>query len=188
MELTNDDKELLLNSARQSIFAVFKNFSKPEIDYATNPVLKQITGAFVTLKIEDELRGCIGYVIASVPLFETVCEAAQCAAFQDPRFSPLTIEEFEKINIEVSVLSSFEPIASYDEIETGKHGLLLDEGGRAVLLPQVAIENDFDRAQFLTALCHKAGLHEEYWKERFLKIKVCNAMVFSEEIKEKSDG
>jgi AmmeMemoRadiSam system protein A len=188
MELTNDEKELLLNSARQSIVAAFEKSSKPEIDYTAHPVLKQITGAFVTLKINHELRGCIGYVIAQVPLFETVCEAAQAAAFQDPRFSPLTITELEKVEIEVSVLSPFEPISSYDEIEIGKHGLLLDEGGRAILLPQVATENNFDRAQFLTALCHKAGLYGEYWKERMLEINVFTATVFSEKIKEKSDG
>jgi AmmeMemoRadiSam system protein A len=151
-------------------------------------VLKQITGAFVTLKKNHELRGCIGYVIASVPLFETVCEAAQAAAFQDPRFSPVTKNELEKVEIEVSVLSPFEPIKNYDEIEIGTHGLLLDEGGRAVLLPQVASENNFDRAHFLTALCHKAGLYGAYWKERMLKIQVFTATVFSEKIKEKSDG
>jgi len=188
MELTNDDKELLLESARQSILAAFNKSSKPEIEYAAHPLLKQITGAFVTLKIDDELRGCIGYVMANAPLFETICEAAQAAAFQDPRFNPLTIEEFKKINIEVSVLSTFKPIKSYDEIEVGEHGLLLDEGGRAVLLPQVATENNFDRAQFLTALCHKAGLYGEYWKERLLKIKLFTASVFSEKIKENSDG
>ena len=188
MEMTNDEKELLLNSARQSIFAAINNSPKPEIDYAAHPALKIIAGAFVTLKIEDELRGCIGYVNASTPLFETVCEAAQSAAFQDPRFIPLTVEEFEQINIEISILSQFEPITSYDEIEIGKHGLLLDEGGRAVLLPQVAIENNFNRAQFLTALCHKAGLYGEYWKERLLKIKVFTATILSEEQKEKSNG
>ena len=188
MELTNDEKELLLNSARQSIAAAFEKSSKPEIDYSAYPLLKQITGAFVTLKINHELRGCIGCVIAQIPLFETVCEAAQAAAFQDPRFNPLSADEFDKVQIEISVLSPFEPISSYDEIEIGKHGLLLDEGGRAVLLPQVASENNFDRAQFLTALCHKAGLYGEYWKERMLKIKVFTAIVFSEKIKEKSDG
>jgi len=78
-------------------------------------------------------------------------------------------------------LSKFEPIKSYDEIEVGKHGLLLDEGGRAVLLPQVAAENNFTREQFLTALCHKAGLYGEYWKEKMLKIKVFTATVFSED-------
>ena len=138
-------------------------------------------GAFVTLKINEQLSGCSGYIVAMGPLFDPICETARSAAFNDPRFNPLTREKFDKIKIEISVLSPLEPIANYDDIETGKHGILLDEGGRAVLLPQVATENNFDRAQFLTALCHKAGLYGEYWKERMLKIKIFTATVFSEE-------
>jgi AmmeMemoRadiSam system protein A len=181
MELTNDEKELLLKSARQSILSAFGESEKPSINYSAYPVLKQKMGAFVTIKIDEELRGCIGYIVAIRPLFETVCEMAQSAAFNDPRFERLSREEFDKITIEISVLSPFEPIESYDEIEVGKHGLLLDEGGRAVLLPQVATENNFTREEFLSALCRKAGLYSEYWKERILKIKVFTATVFSEE-------
>jgi AmmeMemoRadiSam system protein A len=181
MELTNDEKEILLKSARQSILSVFGEVEKPEINYTAYPLLKQKVGAFVTLKIDGELRGCIGFIFAVSPLFETVCEMAQSAAFNDPRFNKLAREEYDKLKIEISVLSPFEPIERYDEIEIGKHGLLLDEGGRAVLLPQVASENNFTREQFLTALCHKAGLYGEYWKERVLKIKVFTATVFSED-------
>ena len=180
MELTNDEKEILVNAARQSILSAFGEAEKPEINYTAYPILKQQMGAFVTLKIDEELRGCIGFIIAISPLFDTVWESARAAAFNDPRFQELTREEFKKIKIEISVLSTFEPIKSYDEIEIGKHGLLLDEGGRGVLLPQVATENNYTREQFLTALCHKAGLYGEYWKERMLKIKVFTATVFSE--------
>ncbi len=180
MELTNDEKELLLKAARQSILSAFGEAEKPEINYTAYPLLKQKMGAFVTLKIDEELRGCIGYIIAIKPLFETVCETARAAAFNDPRFKELTREEFDKIKIEISVLSLFEPIKSYDEIELGKHGLLMEEGGRAVLLPQVATENNYTREQFLTALCHKAGLYGEYWKETKLKLKVFTATIFSE--------
>jgi len=88
------------------------------------------------------------------------------------------------VKIEISVLSTFDPIESYEEIEVGKHGLLLEEGGRAVLLPQVATEQNYNRSQFLTALCHKAGLYGDYWKERMLNIKVFTANVFSGEEKE----
>ena len=91
----------------------------------------------------------------------------------------------DKVTIEISVLSPFEPIKGYDEIELGKHGLLLEEGGRAVLLPQVATEQNFTRGEFLSALCRKAGLYNHYWKERQLKIKVFTALVFSEEEREK---
>ena len=180
MELTNDEKELLLIAARQSILSAFDEAEKPEINYTAYPLLKQKMGAFVTLKIDEDLRGCIGYIIAIKPLFETVYETARAAAFNDPRFKELTREEFDKIKIEISVLSLFEPIKSYDEIELGKHGLLMEEGGRAVLLPQVATENNYTREQFLTALCHKAGLYGEYWKETKLKLKVFTATIFSE--------
>lgn len=181
MNLIDDEKKLLLSTARQSILSALNESTKPAIDYSVYPLLKLKLGAFVTLKINEQLRGCIGYIVAMGPLFDTICETARSAAFNDPRFNPLTREEFDKIKIEISVLSPLEPITNYDDIETGKHGILLDEGGRAVLLPQVATENNFNRAQFLTALCHKAGLYGEYWKERMLKIKIFTATVFSEE-------
>ncbi len=180
MELTYDEKEKILKAARQSILSTFGEAEKPEINYTAYPLLKQKTGAFVTLKINEELRGCIGYIFAIEPLFDTICESAQAAAFNDPRFKELTREEFDKIKIEISVLSAFEPINSYNEIELGKHGLLLEETGRAILLPQVATENNYTREQFFTALCHKAGMNGEYWKERMLDIIVFTATVFSE--------
>ena len=110
MELTNDEREIILEAARQSILSAFGEAEKPEINYTAYPLLKQKMGAFVTLKIDKELRGCIGYIIAIDPLFDTVCESARAAAFNDPRFKELTREEFDKIKIEISVLSAFEPI------------------------------------------------------------------------------
>lgn len=182
MELLREEKQILLKAARESILAEFSEGEVMKVDYKAYPKLKMELGAFVTLKINNELRGCIGYIIAQKPLFETVVEAAKHSAFGDPRFSELSRDEVEEITIEISVLSPFELIKSYDEIEVGKHGLLLDEGGRAVLLPQVATEQNYNRAQFLTALCHKAGLYGNYWKERMLNIKVFTALVFSEEV------
>ncbi len=181
MELSNEEKKILLNAARESILGMFNEAEVPHVNYDLYPILKKELGTFVTLKINDQLRGCIGFIIAHDPLFETVVEAAKHAAFNDPRFPELSRKEFDKIEIEISVLSTFEPIKSYDEIIIGKHGLLLDEGARAVLLPQVATEQNFTRAEFLTALCHKAGLYGNYWKERMLNIKVFTALVFSEE-------
>jgi AmmeMemoRadiSam system protein A len=181
MELSDAEKKILLKAARKSILTMFDEGEFLEIDYGEYPKLKQELGAFVTLKIEEQLRGCIGFIIAHDPLFETVVDAARHAAFNDPRFPELSRKEFDKITIEISVLSKFEPIKSYDEIIIGKHGLLLDEGARAVLLPQVATEQNYTRAEFLTALCHKAGLYGHYWKERILNIKVFTALVFSEE-------
>lgn len=181
MELSNEEKKLLLGVARESIHKEFEDVKIPDVNYAAYPKLKMELGAFVTLKIKNDLRGCIGYIIGQKPLYETIIDAAQQAAFGDPRFMPLQKEEFKKIEIEISVLSPFESIKKYDEIEVGKHGLLLDEGGRAVLLPQVATEQNYNRSEFLTALCHKAGLYGDYWKERMLKIKTFTALVFGEE-------
>ena len=183
MELSKEEKEILLKAARESILQEFSENEVAEVNYSAYPKLKMNLGAFVTLKIDENLRGCIGYIFAQKPLFETIVEAAKHSAFGDPRFSELTREELDEVNIEISVLSEFEPIDNYDKIEVGKHGLLLEEGGRAVLLPQVATEQNFNRSQFLTALCHKAGLYGNYWKERLLNIKVFSALVFSEEKK-----
>jgi uncharacterized protein len=182
MELSNEEKKILLKAARESISAEFDEATVKLFNYTAYPKLKQELGTFVTLKINDQLRGCIGYIVGYQPLFDAVVDAAKQSAFNDPRFPQLIREELEKIKIEISVLSPFQTIKSYDEIEIGKHGLLLDEGGRAVLLPQVATEHNYNRAQFLTALCHKAGLYGEYWKERMLKIKVFTAIVFDESI------
>jgi AmmeMemoRadiSam system protein A len=181
MELSTEEKEILLKAARESILAEFSEGEVTKVDYKAYPKLKMELGAFVTLHINNQLRGCIGYIIAQKALFETIVDAAKHAAFGDPRFPQLNREEVDEVTIEISVLSPFEPIKSYDDIEVGKHGLLLDEGGRAVLLPQVATEQNFNRAEFLTALCHKAGLYGNYWKERMLNIKVFTALVFSEE-------
>jgi len=183
MELSTEEKEILLKAARESILQEFSECDVTKIDYKAFPKLKLELGAFVTLHIDKALRGCIGYIFANKPLYETIIEAAKHSAFGDPRFPELSREEFDEVEIEISVLSPFEPIKSYDEIEVGKHGLLLEEGGRAVLLPQVATEQNYNRAQFLTALCHKAGLYGNYWKERFLNLKVFTALVFSEEEK-----
>jgi AmmeMemoRadiSam system protein A len=181
MELSDDEKKILLKAARESIRREFEDVKKTQVNYTAYPKLKTELGAFVTLKINNDLRGCIGYIVGQKPLYETVVEAAQQAAFGDPRFMPLSKEEFDKIHIEISVLSTFDPVNSYDEIEVGKHGLLLDEGGRGLLLPQVATEQNYNRGEFLTALCHKAGLYGDYWKERMLNIKVFTALVFEEE-------
>jgi AmmeMemoRadiSam system protein A len=181
MELSTEEKEILLKAARESILAEFSEGELTKVNYKAYPKLKMELGAFVTLHINNQLRGCIGYIIAQKALFETIVDAAKHAAFGDPRFPQLNREEVDEVTIEISVLSPFEPIKSYDDIEVGKHGLLLDEGGRAVLLPQVATEQNFNRAEFLTALCHKAGLYGNYWKERMLNIKVFTALVFSEE-------
>ncbi len=181
MELTDEEKKILLKAARDSIRTLFDGGRLPKIDYEKYPKLKTKAGAFVTLTLNGNLRGCIGYILGFQPLFETVCEAAVQAASNDPRFFPLTEEEFENVDIEVSVLSVPFPMKSYDDIVIGKHGLILEEGGRrGLLLPQVPVEHNMNKEEYLTALCQKAGFSGDCWRGRTLNISMFTANVFSE--------
>jgi len=182
MELSSKEKEILLLTARESIRSLFGKVDIPTADFKAFPNLKLKSGAFVTLKIKDELRGCIGFITSDQPLFDTICEVAKHAAVQDPRFPPLTLKEFNSVDIEISVLSPMKKISDYDEIIIGKHGLLVEEGfHRGLLLPQVATENDYSVQQFLTSICMKAGLSPDLWQRKKINLKVFTALVFNEE-------
>ncbi|MFW9929903.1 MAG: AmmeMemoRadiSam system protein A [Candidatus Thorarchaeota archaeon] len=183
MELTEEDKVILLSAARESINSVFTEEGYPPTpDYNQFPNLKQNCGAFVTLRINNDLRGCIGYIFSQTALFETVCDAAKQSAFSDPRFFPLSSEELNKVDIEISVLSIPVYLNSYNDIKLGIHGLLLEEGShKSVLLPQVATENNLSIEEFLSILCEKAGLSSQIWKIKMLNLKSFEAQVFSEE-------
>lgn len=131
-----------------------------------DPVLFEPRGVFVTLKQEGQLRGCIGYTEPHKPLGEAVAAAAISAATQDPRFSPVTLEQLDSIHIEISVLSVPEPVGDVEEIVTGRNGLIVRQGFRTgLLLPQVATEYDLDRVEFLEHTCMKAGLPSDAWQE-----------------------
>lgn len=182
MEITDKEKEILLFAARKSIESVFANEELERTEFKKYPNLNLHLGAFVTLRVENKLRGCIGYIRANKALFKTVCNAAKQSAFSDPRFMPLTYEELEETQIEISVLSPLTKIDSYKQIVIGKHGLLIDdENIKAVLLPQVATANNYNRDMFLSALCDKAGLPDDYWKHYKLNLMVFTADIFSED-------
>jgi len=184
MQLNEEVKNILLLSAREAIKSRFDKSNPPQNNYSQYPELSEKNkGAFVTLTMHNELRGCIGYLEApDQTLFDTICDAAKRAAFNDPRFHPLSARELQDINIEISILSPFYPIKDYEEIKIGLHGLLLDEEGiRALLLPQVATEHHFTLQQFLTAICQKAGIDSYTWQKRKLRLKVFTAIIFSEE-------
>ncbi|MBK7104272.1 MAG: AmmeMemoRadiSam system protein A [Ignavibacteriae bacterium] len=182
MELTPQEKKMLLSFAH---FSIESGFRPSHINLPTSeefPILKTNSGAFVTITINKKLRGCIGYIQSDDELSKTVMDAAFQAAFHDPRFEPLSESEFAKIKLEISILSEAFPLNNYDEIILGKHGLILEENRRkALLLPQVPIEHKLDKDQYLSALCKKAGLYEEYWKTKNLKLKAFTATIFSEE-------
>lgn len=182
MEPTSEEKKILLETARQSIKSFFTDEKIPEPDYSEHPIFNSHSGAFVTLTQNKALRGCIGYIISDNPLFQTIRKTAVHAAQDDPRFSPVLQSEVDNLSIEISILSEPFPLNNYDEIEVGKHGLILEERGRrGLLLPQVPIEHKMDRDQFLDALCQKAGLNGDYWRTKQLNLKAFTATVFSEE-------
>jgi len=179
--LLKKEQGILLISARESIMSLFNHSSGPRIDYNQFPTLRLPLGAFVTLRLGIDLRGCIGYITSDMSLFDTVCETARLSATEDPRFYPVDPDEMRSILIEISVLSIPEPAKSYSDIIVGRHGLILDEpANRAVLLPQVATENNFTTNMFLEALCEKAGLPPKTYLDRQLQLSLFSAEVFGE--------
>jgi len=143
--------------------------------------LSEIRGAFVTLKIDEHLRGCIGHVIGVVPLWRAVRENAVAAAFEDPRFPSLTTEELVRVRIEISALTPL--VASHaDGVMVGRDGILVERGAaRGLLLPQVAVEYGWDRETFLDHTCRKAGLEPGCWRHPDTAISTFSAEVFGED-------
>jgi AmmeMemoRadiSam system protein A len=178
--LGDAEKAKLLRIARETLNAYITGGATPE--YAVDePGLMQEVAAFVTLRRRDgELRGCIGRVEVSEPLYRTVQECAVSAAVNDYRFPPVTAPELDDLLIEISALSPFRLISSPQEIIVGQHGLLIRKGFHVgLLLPQVAGDRAWSRGQFLDAICAKAGLPANGWKGADLY--VFGAEVFEEE-------
>lgn len=177
--LSPAEREKLLVIARQTIAQFLETGTVPHFE-VSEPNLFQERGAFVTLKKQGKLRGCIGNLIPKRPLYLTVQNVAISAAIHDTRFPPVTREELEEIDIEISVLSPIEPIADVGQIEVGRHGLIIVKGqNQGVLLPQVATEQNWDRDEFLRQICLKAGLPEDAWREG-AHLYVFTAEVFGE--------
>ncbi len=178
--LSLDQKEYLLELAREVILAKLEN-RDIRLEAKDDEIFSKKMGAFVTLKIDDELRGCIGYVEGIKPLREAIIDMAKAAAFNDSRFYPLCKEELEYLQIEISVLSELEEVNSIDEIEIGRDGLIIrNDFTSGLLLPQVATEWNWSRNEFLEHTCLKAGLHKNDWKLIGNKILKFSAEIFSE--------
>lgn len=178
--LSQDEKRELLAVARDAITSALKGEPYTPQTPSTE-ALAQPAGAFVTLRCDHELRGCIGYIESEKPLIQVVAEVAQKAAFEDPRFAPLTPEEFEQVTVEVSVLSPLRRVHSAEEIEVGVHGIVVALGlRRGLLLPQVAVEHHLDREAFLEAALRKAGLPSSFRHAPDLEIYVFEAEVVTE--------
>jgi AmmeMemoRadiSam system protein A len=161
-EYSREERKLLLETAHEAVLSALE---AREISLFTpSPHLSEPRGAFTTLYCQRKLRGCVGYPTALLPLFRTVIETARAAAFDDPRFIPLTLAEVGDLGVSLSVLSPLKPI-SPEEVEVGRHGLLMTEGPRrGLLLPQVPVEHGWDRITFLEQTCRKAGLPLDAWQ------------------------
>jgi uncharacterized protein len=180
MDLSAQEKTTLLSIAKKTITCKVNNKELPKVTVAPG-VLEEKRGAFVTLKKRGHLRGCIGYIKAVKPLWETVQEMALAAAFHDPRFPSLKAEELKDLSFEISVLSPLQRIKDINEIEVGKHGLYITRGyNSGLLLPQVAIEYKWDRETFLCETCYKAGLPPQAWKDKETEIYIFSADFFGD--------
>ena len=144
-----------------------------------NGILSEPLGSFVTLRRHNDLRGCIGSVIGREPLYQNVWRMAHAAAFEDPRFPPVTPGEWPDISLEISVLGPLSPCPDPAAIEIGRHGLLLAHGPRSGLfLPQVPVEQDWDLTAYLENLCRKAGLPPRSWQADDAALYWYEAVVF----------
>jgi AmmeMemoRadiSam system protein A len=176
-EYSAEERTTLLRLARFTIEAALAQV--PITTAAPSQHLLEPRGAFTTLHLNGALRGCIGFIEPLYPLWETVKETARSAAFQDPRFPPLTSDELPEIQLELSVMSPLRPIAAQDVV-VGIHGLVVSQNGRrGLLLPQVAPEWGWDRETFLSQTCVKAGLQPDAWKKG-AKLEAFTAEVFKE--------
>jgi AmmeMemoRadiSam system protein B/AmmeMemoRadiSam system protein A len=183
MTLSKDEQDALLKLARQTVTAYLTEKKKPAVDPGTlSPRLRADGACFVTLENEGELRGCIGNMTATGPLYESVVRNAVNAC-QDRRFvyNPVTASELNELHIEISYLTPMIEVASTDDIVVGRDGLMISQGPRrGVLLPQVAARRGWTRDQFLKQTCHKAGLSADAWKKPNTKIYSFRAEVFGE--------
>jgi AmmeMemoRadiSam system protein B/AmmeMemoRadiSam system protein A len=176
--LTEEDKRLLHRIARRAIEDVARGKPLPESTVESGALMEK-RGAFVTLKKRGRLRGCIGYMKGIKPLCQTIKEMAMAAAFHDPRFKPVTEAELPDLEIEISVLTPMKRIKDVEEIEVGKHGIFIEKGYKSgLLLPQVAVEYEWDRETFLEHCCLKAGLARDAWKDGKTRICTFSAEVF----------
>lgn len=180
IQFNKKEQKELLNIAKS---AVEKYITENEVfePGEKNENLWQNRGAFVTLKINGQLRGCIGYTSPLKPLCQTVRDVAIQAATQDPRFRPVSEKELSLLTYEISVLSPFTKVVDTERIELGKHGLLIKKGAKAgLLLPQVPVEQGWDRLTFLQQTCFKAGLEADAWRDSETDIFQFSAFVFGD--------
>jgi AmmeMemoRadiSam system protein A len=187
-KLTEEEGQYLVETAKRTIQeALFNPKDKSQPDSVSSPKFQERRGTFVTLTINGALRGCIGHIIPQESLMEGVRVNAMNAAFRDPRFRPLSQNEFDKIKVEVSILTEPKPLAYTDandllsKLRPGTDGLIIRKGyHQATFLPQVW-EQLPNKKDFLTHLCFKAGLAGDAWTYDKLEVHTYQVQAFEEE-------
>ena len=175
------ERSELLALARKSVEHAVRGGKLYEADASSSELLNQERGAFVTLKKSGELRGCIGYTSSLKPLYLTVRDTATYAALRDPRFPPVSASELPKLEYEISVLSPLRRVLDVRQVKVGQHGLLMkDDTHEGILLPQVPVEEKWDRQKFLEETCAKAGMRAGCWKDESTDIFQFTAVVFGD--------
>lgn len=184
--LTEKEGNLLLKIARDNIRCYLEN-KDYQIPEDIPSIFREKLGVFVTLNINNNLRGCIGYPEPYKPLIDAVLDVSIAAAVNDPRFMPLTLDEFQNITIEISVLTKPTKVIVkdyneyLDKLEVGVDGLIIESDyNRGLLLPQVPIEQNWDIEEFLENLCYKAGLASDAWVSATTDIFKFQAQIFQE--------
>ncbi len=177
--MNDDERKLALKLARAAI-GEFLQYGR-EVQPPDESFLGDPRGVFVSLKLDGDLRGCIGYMEALMPLGIAIVRCGIQSATQDPRFPPLTLTELELVKIEVSVLSPLQKIENPEDVQVGIHGIVIAAGNRrGLLLPQVPKEYGWDRETFLNYGSRKAGLPEHAWRDPETSIYIFSAEVFRE--------
>ena len=180
--LSEEEQKKLLDVARKSVESAVQRHKLYAPESTSDDRLNQDRGAFVTLREGGRLRGCIGFTAANEPLYMTVRDTATLAALRDPRFRPVAAPELPKLEYEISVLSPMRRARDVREIRVGEHGLLMKNGDReGLLLPQVPVEQHWDRTTFLRETCVKAGMVPECWQDDDTDIFKFTAFVFGEQ-------
>ncbi len=178
VSLNDSERRELLEVARRSVDAAVKHTAYAPAAPSDQTLLQE-RGVFVTLTKKGELRGCIGYVMPLKPLDQAVAEVAEAAALHDPRFPPVTAKELDQLEYEISVLSPFRRLLDIKQIEVGRDGLLMRRGSNeGILLPQVPVEQHWDRSTFLEQAGLKAGLSPKAWQDEDTDIFTFSALVF----------
>ena len=176
-EFSGEERKLLLKLAHEAILASLEHREPLLSSVPTH--LAERRGAFTSLYFRGDLRGCVGHVYPVDSLYRTIAETARAAAFEDFRFSPITLDEAAELEISLSVLSPLRMVQP-EQVEVGKHGVLISlHQHRGLLLPQVPIEHGWDRITFLEQTCRKAGLPLEAWQTG-AQIEVFTAEVFGD--------